>query len=104
MEENGPREMKSVAYDSVAAGRQPSFNERDNVSVHTIKEPWWAGVKKRGSAPQIIIAALLALAIGLPVALTVDNIAKEVSPLLGIVGTLWLRALKAVGMLIDQRQ
>lgn len=98
MEEKGPRETKSVAYDSVAAGRQPSFYERDNVSVHTIQEPWWAGVRKRVSAPQIIIAALLALAIGLPVALTVDNIPKEVSPLLGIVGTLWLRALKAVGM------
>lgn len=83
-----------MGYDSGEAGRQVSYDEDTG---ETSKKPWWNSVKKRGSALQIIIAALLALAIGLPVALTVEKVPKEVSPLLGIPGNLWLRALKAVG-------
>jgi len=58
--------------------------------MHNLKEP--------GSALQIVIAAALAIAIGLIVTSQVDtkDIPVEVAPLIGIPGTLWLRSLKAV--------
>lgn len=95
MEYQEKRDDKATGYDSGEAVRQVSHDEEVG---ETNKKPWWNSVKKRGSALQIIIAALLALAIGLPVALTVEKVPKEVSPLLGIPGNLWLRALKTVGM------
>ncbi|KAM7189657.1 Sodium:dicarboxylate symporter [Rhypophila sp. PSN 637] len=53
-------------------------------------------VKEPGSALQIVIAAALAIAIGLIVTSTTDSIPPAVAPLIGIPGTLWLRSLKAV--------
>lgn len=50
-----------------------------------------------GSAVQIITAALLAIAIGLPISLKVVNMPAAAPILVNIPGDLWLRALKAVG-------
>lgn len=60
------------------------------------KKPWWNSVRVAGSATQIVIAAALAIAIGMAVTTTVDDIPKEASTILAIPGRLWLRALKAV--------
>ena len=50
-----------------------------------------------GSVWQIIIAAVLAIAIGMIVTTQVDDIPDAAVSLTGILGQLWLRALKAVG-------
>ena len=62
----------------------------------TTKKPWWNSVRVAGSATQIVIAAALAIAIGMAVTTTVDNVPKAASTILAIPGRLWLRALKAV--------
>jgi hypothetical protein len=62
-----------------------------------IKRPWWHGFKQPGHALQIITAAALAIAIGVVVATQVDEVPETAITLLGIIGNLWLRALKAVG-------
>jgi hypothetical protein len=62
-----------------------------------IKKPWYNGFKQPGHALQIITAAVLAIAIGVVVATQVDEIPETAITLLGIIGNLWLRALKAVG-------
>ncbi|KAH7313012.1 excitatory amino acid transporter 1 [Rhexocercosporidium sp. MPI-PUGE-AT-0058] len=60
------------------------------------KRPWWASIKEPGSAFQIVIAALLAIAIGLTVTSTVDKVPDAARVILGIPGVLWLRSLRAV--------
>ncbi|KXJ87284.1 amino acid transporter [Microdochium bolleyi] len=60
------------------------------------KEPWWRSVTKPGSTWQIIIAAVLAIAIGMAVTSTVDKVPKAAIDMVGVWGDLWLRALKAV--------
>lgn len=61
------------------------------------KMTFWQRVKQPGSVWQIIGAALLAIAIGLAVATTVDEVPEAVPAILNIPGDLWLRSLKAVG-------
>jgi hypothetical protein len=58
--------------------------------------PWWTSIKEPGSALQIVTAALIAIVIGLSVGLTVD-VPEAAIVLIMIPGTIWLRALKAVG-------
>lgn len=60
---------------------------------------WWRCFFEPGSAPQIIVAALLAIAIGMAVNVTVDEVPEAAVAILGIPGNLWLRALQAVGKL-----
>lgn len=75
-----------------------SSETRNGTTVEeTKKKPWWHAFLVWGSAPQIILAALLALAIGLPVSMLVDEIPKEAPVYLNIPGDLWLRSLKAIG-------
>jgi len=66
-----------------------------------VKRNWyqqlWDSFKTPGSAMQIIAAALLAIAIGLAVSTTVDDIPEAVPIILEIPGSLWLRALRATG-------
>ena len=62
------------------------------------KKPWWHPIIEPGSAVQIVIAALLATAIGLVVTTQASTIPRAVPVILMIPGELWLRALKAVGM------
>lgn len=61
------------------------------------KRPWWASIKEPGSAFQIVLAALLAIAIGMTVTSTVDKVPDAARAILGIPGVLWLRSLRAVG-------
>lgn len=58
---------------------------------------WWRCFFEAGHAVQIIIAAVIAIAIGMVVNVTVDNVPVAATALVGIPGTLWLRALQAVG-------
>jgi hypothetical protein len=67
------------------------------VEEEVIKRPWWHGFKEPGHALQIITAAVLAIGIGVVVATQVDDIPEDAITILGIIGNLWLRALKAVG-------
>jgi hypothetical protein len=67
-----------------------------------VKRPWWHSIKEPGSALQIVIAAALAIAIGLSVSSTVDDIPYAAPTILEIPGALWLRALRAAGKLYYQ--
>lgn len=58
---------------------------------------WWHPLKEPGSAIQIVIAAIIAIAIGMAVNATVDTVPPAALAILGIPGRLWLRALTAVG-------
>lgn len=58
----------------------------------------WGETKRPGSAIQIVIAAIIAIAIGVGVSASVDNIPEAAPVLLEIPGDLWLRALRCVGM------
>ena len=62
------------------------------------KRPWWHGIKEPGHALQIVVAALLAIGIGMAVTNTVDDVPEAASAIIAIPGTLWLRSLRAVGM------
>ncbi|KAF2019803.1 excitatory amino acid transporter 1 [Aaosphaeria arxii CBS 175.79] len=62
----------------------------------TKKLTWKERVLKPGSVWQIIIAAVLAIAIGLAVSTTVDEVPEAAIELIAIPGTMWLRALRAV--------
>ncbi|KKY32674.1 putative excitatory amino acid transporter 2 [Diaporthe ampelina] len=59
------------------------------------KKPWWHPIKEPGSAAQIVISAVLAIAIGLAVTSTVDSVPEACTAILAIPGTTWLRALRA---------
>lgn len=61
------------------------------------KKPWWHPIKEPGSAAQIVISAVVAIAIGLAVTSTVDSVPEACTEILGIPGTTWLRALRATG-------
>lgn len=75
-----------------------SQEDGDNRPKETFGQRMWRVTKTPGSAIQIVIAAVLAIAIGMAVTTTVDDIPEAAGVLIGIPGTLWLRALKAVGM------
>lgn len=82
------------------AQQSPTMTSTEQVPiepVETDKKPWWHPIKEPGSAVQIVIAALLGIAVGLIVTTQVDDIPEAVPALLMIPGDLWLRALKAVG-------
>lgn len=57
----------------------------------------WNHVKQPGSAPQIVGAALLAVAIGMAVNASVDEVPEAAITIVGIPGRCWLRALTATG-------
>jgi hypothetical protein len=64
------------------------------------KGPWWKIFLEPGSAPQIITAAVFAIALGLGIKEAVGTVPQAAITILGIPGVLWLRALKAVGQYI----
>ncbi|KAG7136328.1 Excitatory amino acid transporter 2 like protein [Verticillium longisporum] len=88
-----------MVKDSSSYDQPPLPQPSDTVSaeVEPVKKPWWHSVIEPGSATQIIIAASLAIGIGLGVsaAIGTDNIPPAAPVILGIPGTLWLRALRA---------
>jgi len=74
------------------------------VAAAETKNPWWNSVFVAGSVTQIIIAAVLAVSIGIAVSYSVETIPKAATVLVGIPGRLWLRALRAVGTFIRPRE
>jgi hypothetical protein len=64
------------------------------------RKTFWQRVREPGSVWQIIFAALLAIAIGLIVTTQVEKVHPAAIALTAIPGTLWLRALRAVGTLV----
>ncbi|CAN8097706.1 unnamed protein product [Discula destructiva] len=60
------------------------------------EKPWWHPIKEPGSAAQIVIAAALAITIGLIVTATVDEVPVAAVAILGIPGVIWLRGLQAI--------
>ena len=91
-----PLSREGSSDPSTAAGEAP-----------LVKRNWyqqlWDSAKTPGSAVQIITAALIAIAIGLAVSTSVSDIPEAVPVILEIPGTLWLRALRATGMLEASR-
>lgn len=91
-------EKKITASDGEHVSPVTSQEEGDTGPKETFGQRLWRVTKTPGSAIQIVIAAALAIAIGMAVTTTVDDIPEAAGVLVGIPGTLWLRALKAVGM------
>ncbi len=75
----------------------PPSSSVDATPAETPKRPWWYSIKEPGSAFQIVTAATLAVAIGMTVTSTVDEVPAAAQAILGIPGILWLRSLRAVG-------
>ncbi|ESK93267.1 excitatory amino acid transporter 2 [Moniliophthora roreri MCA 2997] len=90
-------QSKSFDEDSEtkAPTEQQTSLDTDNHEIRT-KKPWWYSVKEPGSALQIVIAAVLAIAIGMTVVNTTSNIPEAATAIVGIPGRLWLRSLQAV--------
>ena len=101
--------MSAEKTDAVNSTERTSSNSTDQQQQQTQQEhlhqqhsdepkkPWWNSVRVAGSATQIVIAAVLAIAIGIAVSYNVDRVPAAASTLVGIPGRLWLRALRAVG-------
>lgn len=60
------------------------------------KKPWYNAFLTPGHALQIVTAAIIAIAIGMAVVNTVDDIHPAVPAIIIIPGDLWLRSLRAV--------
>lgn len=88
------RKISGIAAPVTALQEVPSAP-----TVVPAKKPWWHLVTEPGSAVQIIIAAVSAIAIGLPISSTQD-VPDEAMNLLAIPGNLWLRALTCVSRLM----
>jgi hypothetical protein len=76
-----------------------SQDEGEHRPKETFGQKLWRHTKTPGSAIQIVIAAALAIAIGMAVTTSVDEVPDAARVIVGIPGTLWLRSLKAVGKL-----
>jgi len=84
---------------SNSTDQQQQQAQQEHLRQHAVepKKPWWNSVRVAGSATQIVIAAVLAIAIGIAVSYNVDKVPAAASTLVGIPGRLWLRSLRAVG-------
>jgi Na+/H+-dicarboxylate symporter len=93
-------ENKSAAMDDVHPQQSPSAAWFGPPAEEEVKRTWYqslvASVKEPGSATQIIIAAILAIAIGMPVVSTVEEVPQAAIDIISIPGGLWLRALKCI--------
>lgn len=79
------------------SSRSVDVQDIPGTAVAEPKKSWWHPIKEPGSAAQIVISALVAIAIGLAVTSTVDSVPEACTEILGIPGTTWLRALRATG-------
>lgn len=87
----------AVRVESIQDNETPyQTTNAGNVSNKKVKKPWWHPIKEPGSAIQIVLAAALALGIGLGVSSATD-VPDAATTLLAIPGQLWLRALTCVG-------
>ncbi|KAK4105730.1 Sodium:dicarboxylate symporter [Parathielavia hyrcaniae] len=86
---------KYQAADAAATERQLSNSTQTEHEGAQVKHPWWHSVLEPGSATQIVIAAALAIGIGVAVSYNVETVPAEAVTFVGIPGRLWLRALRA---------
>lgn len=77
----------------------PMYPE-DEETFQREKRPWWSGFFIMGHVLQIIVAALLAIALGLGISAATD-VPDSARIIIGIPGMLWLRCLQAIGKLIS---
>jgi hypothetical protein len=85
---------------SLPSNGSPNVSAEPGINIaQEKKKTFWQRVKEPGSVWQIIIAALLAIAIGLIVTTQVESVHPAAIAIVAIPGTLWLRALRAVGTL-----
>lgn len=77
----------------------PPLDLTTSAEGENIKKPWYKRWMEPGHVSQIIVAAVIALAIGLGVSAGIgsDNIPEAAIVILEIPGRLWLRALQAAG-------
>ncbi|KAL2264428.1 hypothetical protein VTK26DRAFT_3315 [Humicola hyalothermophila] len=90
---------KTIEQPKTASMGQTPSNEQGTIHDDAQgrgNRKWWHGIKEPGHALQIVVAAIVAIAIGLAVTNTVDEVPPAASAIIAIPGTLWLRALKAV--------
>lgn len=101
----GTNKQYNPEVDAVKSNDSSSNKENEYDQYGSYEEPekktFWEICKEPGSAIQIVAAALVAVAIALPVAFEVDpesSALEAASTILNIPGRLWLRALTAVVM------
>ncbi|KAI9162850.1 Excitatory amino acid transporter [Paramyrothecium foliicola] len=94
------KEPLPAAVDENKNGNVEAFEATQSHSSEndgeTVKRRWWHSIKEPGSALQIVSAAILAIAIGLAVVTTTDEVPQPAIDIIGIPGSLWLRGLKCV--------
>ena len=95
------QEVSQVSQVSQVSSENSENNSEPERSNHGQK--WYASVLQPGSATQIVIAAVLAIGLGLGITAAVDEVPEAAIKILAIPGQLWLRCLKAVGMLYSVR-
>lgn len=74
--------------------------ESDGATTSSPTHAWWHAISK--PVVQMLIAAALAVIIGIVVAATVEHVPDAARALLAIPGDLWLRALKCIGTFQSQ--
>lgn len=80
-----------------ARAQSPKLHDEPQTATKEIKQAWWHPIKQPGSAAQIVVAAVLAIGIGLAVSTTVDEVPEAAVAILKIPGNIWLRGLQAIG-------
>lgn len=80
-----------------AADMTQVSSQSDVGVIQVEKKPWWHSITVMGSTLQIVVAAILGIAIGVAVSTTVDEVPEACITVLEIPGQLWLRGLKASG-------
>ncbi|KAK6860368.1 hypothetical protein PG990_012327 [Apiospora arundinis] len=78
-----------------AADMTQVSSQSDVGVIQVEKKPWWHSITVMGSTLQIVVAAILGIAIGVAVSTTVDEVPEACITVLEIPGQLWLRGLKA---------
>jgi UDP-N-acetylmuramyl pentapeptide synthase len=86
-------EQTEVTEVTVTSAQLPPASPRKKLG----EGKWWRIFLEPGSAVQIVGAALVAVAIGMAVNATVEEVPAAAVAIVGIPGRLWLRALQAVG-------
>ncbi|GAB1726726.1 hypothetical protein NU195Hw_g6331t1 [Hortaea werneckii] len=91
--------MSKPSDNSSEQGTQVNLQQVQSAPAEIEKIPWtkrlWKSFLTPGSALQIIVAAILGVAIGIAVSATVSDVPEAAPVILEIPGDLWLRALKA---------
>ena len=91
-------DMKGEGSDDFKQVQSSQSSPSEGETAENVKRPWWYSIKEPGSATQIIVAAILAIGIGMAVVSTTDDVPQAAIDIIGIPGSLWIRALKCVGM------